>query len=136
MEGQSLRYQHGSTNTGLQLTSDVWLLFPLLFMIWFMAQKVIMQSVLADSTDRLQLDHVFGFFYTLVFTLGSLSGVIFAYIIETLGFNYIAGVSRLSIVPPSSSGRPRSSLPEHAIEVSRDTRQLSENINMYMRTTI
>jgi sugar phosphate permease len=93
----------GALYYSLQLTSDVWFLVPLLFMIGFMVQTVIMQSVLADSTDREQLDHVFGFFYTLGFTLGSLSSVIFAYVIETLGFNYgftyIAGVSLLSIVP-------------------------------------
>ena len=93
----------GALYYSLQLTSDVWLLVPLLFMIGFMVQTVIMQSVLADSTDRDQLDHVFGFFYTLGFTLGSLSSIIFAYVIETLGFNYgftyIAGVSLLSVIP-------------------------------------
>jgi FSR family fosmidomycin resistance protein-like MFS transporter len=93
----------GALYYSLQLTSDIWLLVPLLFMIGFMVQTVIMQSVLADSTDREQLDHVFGFFYTLGFTLGSLSSIIFAYVVETLGFNYgftyITGVSLFSIVP-------------------------------------
>ena len=87
----------------LQFTSDTLILAPLLFAIGFMAQTVVMQSVLADSTDREQLDHVFGFYYTLGFTLGSVSSIIFAYIIETMGFGfgftYIAGVSLVSIVP-------------------------------------
>lgn len=87
----------------IQLVVDIWLLVLLLFMIGFMVQTVIMQSVLAESTDRKQLDHVFGFFYTLGFTLGSISSVIFAYVIEVLGFNYgftyIAVVSMLAIVP-------------------------------------
>lgn len=93
----------GALYYSLQLVTDVTFLVPLLFAIGFMAQTVIMQSVLADSTDREQLDHVFGFYYTLGFTLGSFSSIIFAYVIETLGFNYgftyIAVVSLVSIIP-------------------------------------
>ncbi|MCW3978402.1 MAG: hypothetical protein NWF12_01515, partial [Candidatus Bathyarchaeota archaeon] len=74
-----------------------------LFLIGFMAQTVIMQSILADSIDRAQLDPVFGFYYTLGFTLGSVSSVIFAYVVEALGFDYgftyIAAVTAVSIVP-------------------------------------
>lgn len=88
---------------GLNLLKDVKLLVPLLFMIGFMAQTVVMQSVLADSIDRSQLDHVFGFYYTLGFTLGSLSSVIFAYVVEVLGFGYgftyIAVITGVSIIP-------------------------------------
>ena len=87
----------------LQLTKEVMILAPLLFLIGFMAQTVIMQSILADSIDRTQLDPVFGFYYTLGFTLGSVSSVIFAYIVEVLGFDYgftyIAAVTSVSIIP-------------------------------------
>jgi FSR family fosmidomycin resistance protein-like MFS transporter len=87
----------------LQIVTDVVLLAPLLFLIGFMAQTVVMQSVLADSTEEDHLDQVFGFYYTLGFTLGSISSVIFAYIVEALGFNYgftyIAAVTAISIIP-------------------------------------
>jgi sugar phosphate permease len=87
----------------LQLTKEVMILAPLLFLIGFMAQTVIMQSILADSIDRTQLDPVFGFYYTLGFTLGSVSSVIFAYVVEILGFDhgftYIAAVTAVSIIP-------------------------------------
>ena len=87
----------------LQLTKEVMILAPLLFLIGFMAQTVIMQSILADSIDRVQLDPVFGFYYTLGFTLGSVSSVIFAYVVEVLGFDYgftyIAAVTAVSIIP-------------------------------------
>jgi MFS family permease len=87
----------------LQLVKEVVLLAPLLFLIGFMAQTVIMQSILADSIDRTQLDPVFGFYYTLGFTLGSVSSVIFAYVVEVLGFDYgftyIAAVTAVSIIP-------------------------------------
>ena len=67
------------------------------------AQTVIMQSILAVSIDRTQLDPVFGFYYTLGFTLGSVSSVIFTYVVEVLGFNYgftyIAAVTAVSIIP-------------------------------------
>jgi len=88
---------------GLQFAKDVVLLVPVLFLIGFMAQTVVMQSILVDSVDRSQLDPVIGFYYTLGFTLGSVSSVIFAYIVELMGFNYgftyIAAVTAVSIVP-------------------------------------
>ena len=87
----------------LQHVRDIVLLAPLLFLIGFMAQTVVMQSILADSIDRAQLDPVFGFYYTLGFTLGSVSSVIFAYVVEVLGFSYgftyIAAVTAVSILP-------------------------------------
>ena len=68
-----------------------------------MAQTVVMQGILADSIDRAQLDPVFGFYYTLGFTLGSISSVIFAYVVEVFGFHYgftyIAAVTAVSIIP-------------------------------------
>ncbi len=87
----------------IPLVRNVALLAPLLFLIGFMAQTVIMQSVLADSIDRTHLDQVFGFYYTLGFTLGSISSIIFAFVVETMGFSYgftyIAGVTAVSIIP-------------------------------------
>ncbi len=88
---------------GFQQVSDIVVLAPLLFLIGFMAQTVVMQSILADSIDRAQLDPVFGFYYTLGFTLGSISSVIFAYVVEVFGFHfgftYIAAVTAVSIIP-------------------------------------
>jgi len=55
--------------------------------------------MLTTNADPAWRGRVFGFFYILCFTLGSLSSVIFVYVIETLGVNYIAGVSLLSVVP-------------------------------------
>jgi len=87
----------------LSFVENVWFLAPILFLIGFMVQTVIMQSVLAESVEKTQLDQVFGFFYTLGFTLGSFSSVIFGYVVETYGFNlafsYIATVTGLSIIP-------------------------------------
>jgi sugar phosphate permease len=87
----------------IQLVVDTLLLALLLFFIGFMAQTVVLQSILAESTDRSHLDHVFGFYYTLGFTLGSVSSIIFSYVIELLGFNYgftyISIVTAISIIP-------------------------------------
>jgi hypothetical protein len=55
--------------------------------------------MLNTNANPAWMGRVFGFFYILGFTLGSSSSVIFAHVIETLGVNYIAGVSLLSIVP-------------------------------------
>jgi hypothetical protein len=55
--------------------------------------------MLTTNADHAWRGRVFGYFYLLGFTLSSLSSVIFAYVIETLGINYIAGVSLLSVVP-------------------------------------
>jgi FSR family fosmidomycin resistance protein-like MFS transporter len=87
----------------LQLLRAPLILAAVLFLIGFMSQTVIMQSILADSIERQHLDQVFGFYYTLGFTLGSVSSVIFAYVVETLGFaygfTYIAAVTAVSLVP-------------------------------------
>jgi len=88
---------------GLSFVDNVWFLVPILFFIGFMVQTVIMQSVLSESVDKTQLDQVFGLFYTLGFTLGSFSSVIFGYIVETYGFHiafsYITAVTSISIIP-------------------------------------
>lgn len=87
----------------LSFVENALFLAPILFFIGFMAQTVIVQSVLSESVEKTQLDQVFGLFYTLGFTLGSFSSLIFGYIVETYGFNlafsYIAAVTGLSIIP-------------------------------------
>jgi len=87
----------------LSFVENALFLAPILFFIGFMAQTVIVQSVLSESVEKTQLDQVFGLFYTLGFTLGSFSSLIFGYVVETYGFNlafsYIAAVSGLSIIP-------------------------------------
>lgn len=87
----------------LSFVDNVWFLVPILFFIGFMVQTVIMQSVLSESVDKTQLDQVFGLFYTLGFTLGSFSSVIFGYVVETYGFqiafSYITAVTSVSILP-------------------------------------
>ena len=87
----------------LSFVENALFLAPILFFIGFMAQTVIVQSVLSESVEKTQLDQVFGLFYTLGFTLGSFSSLIFGYVVETYGFNlafsYIAAVTGLSIIP-------------------------------------
>jgi MFS family permease len=87
----------------LSFVENIWLLALILFFIGFMVQTVIMHSVLSESVEKTQLDQVFGFFYTLGFTLGSFSSVIFGYVVEIYGFkiafSYITAVTALSTIP-------------------------------------
>ncbi len=95
----------------LNYVTQAWLLAPLLFLIGFLVQTVIVQSVLSDSVERSQLDQIFGFYFTIGFTLASISSVIFGYIIEWYGFNwgftYIAAVTMVSILPALFIREPR-----------------------------
>ncbi|MCZ2809368.1 MAG: MFS transporter [Candidatus Bathyarchaeota archaeon] len=87
----------------LSFVENALFLAPILFFIGFMAQTVIIQSVLSESVEKTQLDQVFGLFYTLGFTLGSFSSVIFGYVVETYGFqiafSYITAVTSVSLIP-------------------------------------
>ncbi|MCW4050764.1 MAG: MFS transporter [Candidatus Bathyarchaeota archaeon] len=87
----------------LNYVTGFWSLAALLFIIGFMVQTVIVQSVLSDSVERSQLDQIFGLYFTIGFTIASFSSVIFGYIIEFYGFNwgftYIAAVSVISLLP-------------------------------------
>jgi FSR family fosmidomycin resistance protein-like MFS transporter len=87
----------------LSFVENALFLAPILFFIGFMAQTVIVQSVLSESVEKTQLDQVFGLFYTLGFTLGSFSSLIFGYVVETYGFkiafSYITAVTSVSIIP-------------------------------------
>jgi sugar phosphate permease len=92
-----------STEHGTSPPSKLLIVTVILFLIGFMVQTVIMQNILAESTAKEQLDQVFGFFYTLGFTLGSFSSVIFGFMAETYGFTlaftYIVAVNVHSMVP-------------------------------------
>jgi FSR family fosmidomycin resistance protein-like MFS transporter len=75
----------------------------LLFLIGFLVQTVIVQSVLSDSVEPQQLDQVFGLYFTIGFTIASFSSILFGYIVEFHGFNwgfsYIAAVTGISLLP-------------------------------------
>ena len=86
-------------------------LTALLFFIGFMAETVIIQSVLSDSVDKRQLDQTFGLYFTIGFTISSFSSAIFGYIVEIFsfyaGFTYIAAVIAVSMVPAFFIQEPR-----------------------------
>jgi sugar phosphate permease len=85
----------------------------LLFIIGFMVQTVIVQSVLSDSVERSLLDQIFGLYFTIGFTIASFSSIIFGYIVEVYGFNwgftYIATVGGISLLPAFFIQEPRNS---------------------------
>lgn len=95
----------------LNVVTGFWTLAVLLFIIGFMVQTVIVQSVLSDSVERSQLDQIFGLYFTIGFTIASFSSIIFGYIIEGYGFNwgftYIAAVTGLSLIPAFFIQDPR-----------------------------
>jgi sugar phosphate permease len=75
----------------------------LLFIIGFLVQTVIVQSILSESVENSQLDQIFGMYFTIGFTIASLSSIIFGYIIELLGFHwgftYISIITMISLLP-------------------------------------
>ena len=83
----------------------------LLFFIGFMVQTVIVQSVMTDSVERSQLDQIFGLYFTIGFTIASISSALFGWVVETYGFNmgfsYIAVVSAISLLPAFFIQEPR-----------------------------
>jgi FSR family fosmidomycin resistance protein-like MFS transporter len=95
----------------LNWVTDFWALAVLLFIIGFLVQTVVVQSVLSDSVPRNQLDQIFGFYFTIGFTIASFSSVIFGYLVEIFGFNvgftYIAAVTGISLVPAFFINEPR-----------------------------
>jgi len=95
----------------LNHVTGFWPLAVLLFLIGFLVQTVIVQSVLSDSVERDQLDQIFGFYFTIGFTIASFSSIIFGYIIELYGFNwgftYIAAVTGISLLPAFFIQEPR-----------------------------
>jgi FSR family fosmidomycin resistance protein-like MFS transporter len=97
----------------LNHVTGFWPLAVLLFLIGFLVQTVIVQSVLSDSVERDQLDQIFGFYFTIGFTIASFSSIIFGYIIELYGFNwgftYIAAVTGVSLLFAFFIQEPRNS---------------------------
>ena len=95
----------------LNYVTGFWPLAVLLFLIGFLVQTVIVQSVLSDSVERAQLDQIFGFYFTIGFTIASFSSVIFGYIVEFYGFDwgftYIAAVTGISLLPAFLIQEPR-----------------------------
>jgi sugar phosphate permease len=95
----------------LQFVDGFWALALVLFMIGFMVHTVIVQNVLSDSVEVSQLDQIFGFYYTLGFTLASVSNIVFGYIVEIFGFSwgftYISAVTAVSILPGLFIREPR-----------------------------
>jgi len=95
----------------LNWVTGFWGLAVLLFIIGFLVQTVVVQSVLSDSVPRDQLDQIFGLYFTIGFTLASFSSIIFGYIIEWFGFNvgftYIAVVTGISLIPAFFITEPR-----------------------------
>lgn len=98
----------------LNFVKGFWPLAVLLFLIGFMVQTVIVQSVLSDSVERSQLDQIFGLYFTIGFTVASFSSIIFGYIIELYGFNwgftYIAAVTGVSLLPAFFIQEPRNAV--------------------------
>ncbi|MFH0850540.1 MAG: hypothetical protein V1924_06345, partial [Candidatus Bathyarchaeota archaeon] len=96
------------------VVTDLWLLAAVLFLTGFMVQTVIVQSVLSDSVERSQLDQIFGLYFTIGFTLASVSSVVFGYIIELFGFGwgftYISAVTIVSLVPAFFITEPRAAV--------------------------
>ncbi len=95
----------------LNYVTGFWALAALLFVIGFLVQTVIVQSVLSDSVERTQLDQIFGFYFTIGFTIASFSSALFGYIVEFLGFNwgftYIAAITVVSMFPAFFINEPR-----------------------------
>jgi len=92
-------------------------LAALLFFIGFMAETVVVQSVLSDSVDKRQLDQSFGLYFTIGFTISSISSAIFGYIVEIFsfyaGFTFIAAVIAVSMIPAFFIQDPRRRGPHH-----------------------
>ena len=95
----------------LNYVTGFWALAALLFVIGFLVQTVVVQSVLSDSVERAQLDQIFGLYFTIGFTIASFSSAIFGYIVEFHGFNwgfsYISAVTLVSLLPALFIKDPR-----------------------------
>jgi sugar phosphate permease len=95
----------------LVYVTEFWTLAMLLFIIGFLVQTVVVQSVLSDSVERTQLDQIFGFYFTIGFTIASFSSAIFGYIVDFFGFNwgftYIAAMTIVSLFPAFFIQDPR-----------------------------
>jgi FSR family fosmidomycin resistance protein-like MFS transporter len=78
-------------------------LIPVLIVLGFACQGVggVIQAFVAEATNLENRDIIYGIYFTLAFTLGSLSPVIFGYLADTSGFHasflYVTIVSLLAV---------------------------------------
>ena len=87
----------------LPLVSGSVLLLPLLLVLGFVGQGVggVIQAFVAEATEPENRDIIFGVYFTLAFTIGSISPVIFGVLADTYGFQaaflYVSTVSILAV---------------------------------------
>ncbi len=87
----------------LPLVSGSMLLLPLLLVLGFVGQGVggVIQAFVAEVTEPENRDIIFGVYFTLAFTIGSISPVIFGVLADTFGFQaaflYVSTVSILAV---------------------------------------
>lgn len=79
-------------------------LIPALLVLGFACQGVggVIQAFVAEATTLENRDLIYGIYFTLAFTPGSLSPVIFGYLADTSGFHasfmYVTAVSLLAVL--------------------------------------
>jgi FSR family fosmidomycin resistance protein-like MFS transporter len=87
----------------LPLVNGSVLLLPLLLMLGFVGQGVggVIQAFVAEATEPENRDIIFGVYFTLAFTIGSISPVIFGVLADSYGFQtaflYVSTVSLLAV---------------------------------------
>jgi MFS family permease len=80
------------------------LLLPLLLVLGFVGQGVggVIQAFVAEVTEPENRDIIFGVYFTLAFTIGSVSPVIFGVLADAYGFQtaflYVSTVSVMAVV--------------------------------------
>jgi FSR family fosmidomycin resistance protein-like MFS transporter len=79
------------------------LLLPLLLILGFVGQGIggVIQAFVADVTETENRDIIFGVYFTLAFTIGSISPVIFGFLADTYDFQsaflYVSTISLLAV---------------------------------------
>lgn len=87
----------------LPLVGGSAMLLPLLLVLGFVGQGVggVIQAFVAEATEPENRDIIFGVYFTLAFTIGSISPVIFGVLADTYGFQaafiYVSTVSILAV---------------------------------------
>jgi FSR family fosmidomycin resistance protein-like MFS transporter len=87
----------------LPLVNGSVLLLPLLLVLGFVGQGVggVIQAFVAEATEPENRDIIFGVYFTLAFTIGSISPVIFGVLADSYGFQtaflYVSTVSLLAV---------------------------------------
>jgi MFS family permease len=88
----------------LPLIGDSVFLLPLLLVLGFVGQGIggVIQAFVADVTDTQNRDIIFGIYFTLAFTIGSISPLVFGFLADTFDFQsaflYISTISILAVV--------------------------------------